>query len=214
MSYTIKRAVGYGMTWDRFKQFTLIEASTGSISEQLRKRFEALNVEDMTVPKEEGRSGPHGAPHVIERQLLAKTSSLGGKSPEMGRPEDLFALVQNPDNITDVIFFPNMIYAKAWLRSDSTLDYGFERYGRGEDISETRDFTTYIRHGHFPYNKFLTNDLGEVLPYDDYALDAELPDSGIFGALPEEIRWYLTKHHIMSADGIASLRPVLAQWWA
>jgi hypothetical protein len=33
------------------------------------------------------------------------------------------------------------------------------------------------------------------------------------GAVPGEIRWYMTKHRILTNEGVNELRPVLAQWW-
>jgi hypothetical protein len=35
----------------------------------------------------------------------------------------------------------------------------------------------------------------------------------IVGAVPGEIRWYMTKHRILTNEGVNELRPVLAQWW-
>ena len=221
MGIKIHRATGYGMPWLTFR--TLSE-SMGELAphpendddfyERFRKRFDALTAEQLTISKEERRLRTEHAPYTLEPHLLAKSVTMGGRvNPEFGRARNLYQLVMNPDKITDIIFFPNMIYANAWFRSDSTVDYMFERFGQGVDVQECVDFTRYVRHGVHPYDKFLVDKNNQPLSYSDHCIEYEDGDSGIRGAVPQEIRWYLTKFGFLDDAGVNELRPVVAQWW-
>jgi hypothetical protein len=221
MSIKIHRATGYGMPWATFQKLAKFTAGatvdpdeSRSFYEQFKEKFDTLTGEQLFMTKEERRLRPQHSPYSLEPHLLAKSLTMGGReSPEFGRSEALYQLVMNPDFITDIIFFPNMIYANSWYRSDSTLDYMFERFGQGVDVHDSSDFTRYIRHGVYPYDKFLVDKDGTPLCYEDYCLDYQDAESGIRGAIPHEIRWYLTKFGFLDDAGVDELRPVVAQWW-
>lgn len=217
MGIKIHRATGYGMPWKTFQELAKFTTGTDAncdFYELFTDKFEALTKEDLFMTKEERKLRPQHSPYSLEPHLLAESLTMGGRyTPEFGRAEDLYQLVMNPDYITDIIFFPNMMYANSWYRSDNTVDYMFECFGKDVDFHESPNFTKYIRHGVYPYDKFLVDKDGQPLSYDDYCMDYQNPESGIRGAIPHEIRWYLTKFGFLDNAGVNELRPVIAQWW-
>ncbi len=220
MGIKINRATGYGMPWKTFQDLaqsaSALAASGAGVSfyDRFTEKFNALTAEQLFMTKEERRLRVEHGPYALEPHLLAKNVTMGGRNtPEFGRAESLYQLVMNPDYITDIIFFPNVMYANAWHRSDSTIDYMFQRFGQGVDVHECSDFTRYVRHGVFPYDKFLVDKNGSPLSYQENCLDYEDEESGIRGAIPQEIRWYLTKFGFLNDAGVDELRPVVAQWW-
>jgi len=217
MSIRIHRATGYGMPWKTFQALAKVAPETDAedrFYEMFTEKFAALTKDDLFMTKEERKLRREHSPYALELQLLAKRPTMGGRyTPEFGRPEDLFQMVRNPDYITDIIFFPNAMYAKAWHRSDDTVDYMFERFGKAIDVDDSADFTKYVRHGVYPYDKFLVDKNGQPLSYEEHCMDYQCPESGIRGAIPQEIRWYLTKYGFLDDAGVDELRPIIAQWW-
>lgn len=221
MGIKIHRATGYGMPWPTFQNLAGSAGAlaahseiSGSFYDRFSEKFNALTAEQLFMTKEERRLRAEHSPYSLEPHLLAKNVTMGGRNtPDFGRAENLYQLVMTPDYITDIIFFPNMMYANAWYRSDSTMDYMFERFGQGVDVHECSNFTRYIRHGVYPYDKFLIDKNGSPLSYEENCLDYQDEESGIRGAIPQEIRWYLTKFGFLDDAGVNELRPVVAQWW-
>jgi hypothetical protein len=217
MGIKIHRATGYGLPWKTFQTIAKFSSATdvdGEFYELFKEKFASLTKDDLIMTKEERKDRPEHSPYALESHLLARSLTLGGRhTPEFGRPEQLYQLVMNPDYITDIIFFPNIMYANSWHRSDDTVDFMFERFGKDVDVHDAPDFTKYVRHGVYPYDRFLVDKDGEYLSYDEHCLEYQDPESGIRGAVPHEIRWYLTKFGFLDHAGVNELRPVIAQWW-
>lgn len=214
MGLKIHKATGYGMPWNTFQKVAAFNKSDKQIDfyETFKKKFDALTDEDLTMSKEERKTRLPHSPYALEPRLLAKNVTMGGRyEADLGRADQLYQIVMTPDYVTDIIFFPNVLYGKAWHRSDDTVDYMFDVFGKDGD--EPSNVTNYIRHGVYPYNKFLIDKDGNPISYEEYCLDYMEPGSDISCAVPHEICWYLTKFGFLDTADLKELRPVIAQWW-
>jgi hypothetical protein len=208
------------MTWEAFRSAALFGNNSptsdgeGSFQEIFCDKFDALTPEDLIMSKEERRDRLEFSPFSLEPHLLSRNLTRGGRDdPNYGEARDLYQIVGNPDYNTDIIFFPNMMYAKSWYHYSDTVDYMFEMFGQHKDIADSPNFTKYIRHGVYPYDKHIVDKDGEPLSYEEHCLDFSCEGSDIRGAIPHEIRWYLTKFGFLDEAGVKLLRPVVAQWW-
>lgn len=220
MPLKIHRAMGYGMPWKRFEELSTLPLcgdDDDELWEVLFNTFNGFKELDLTMTKEERREFSEGPlrPWIITGNLLQLDVKLGQENQkvEIGHAGDLFTFVSNPDYTTDVIFFPNLVWGKKWHRKADDLDLVFEAYGRDSGEDAPRNFTNYRRFGFYPYGKYVMTKDGTPIEnafIDDEPLKGEHCE---VGAIPGEIRWYMTKHGILTNDGVNELRPVLAQWW-
>jgi len=224
MPFKLNRAMGYGMPWEKFEALCTLPVcgdDDDEMWEVLFNTFNGFKENDLTMSKEERSefsSGQH-RPFIITRNLLQLDIKLGSDAPvEVGHGGDLFTFVGNLDKTTDVIFFPNLVWGKKWYRTADILDLVFDTYGEGGGDGEHRYYTNYRRLGFYPYGQYVMTKDGT--PVDGEHIvnftfeDVPLTDEHeIVGAVPGEIRWYMTKHGILTNEGVNELRPVLAQWW-
>lgn len=223
MTTKLYRAMGYGMPWERFQELCTLPLcgdDDDELWDVLFNTFNGFKEADLTMTKEERREFSEGPlrPAIIDGNLLHLDFKIGrgGGDVEVGHAGDLFTFVSNPDYTTDVIFFPNLVWGKKWLRTRDSLDLVFDAYGHDGGEGVQRHFTNYRRFGFYPYGQYaMTKDgtpvEGEpMVSFEDNPLSE---DDDIVGAVPGEIRWYMTKHGILTNEGVNELRPVLAQWW-
>lgn len=217
MSYRIHRGMGWGMSIARFDELCQLPKDEDGVTESLHTAFTRLSDEDLTVDDKIYRALFYGdglKPYpILQKRLLATGYDTYGVDPSpAGRATDLYTFVSTPDETTDVMFFPNLWYHSKWYRWDDDLDYAFERYRDDDNDGSPRDFTKYVRFGHYPWQNSLMDCNGDPCEWQHYTLlnkrDDWLP------AVPSEIRWYLTQHGIMDHAGVNELRPLVAQWWS
>jgi hypothetical protein len=222
MSTRIHRAMGYGMPIDRFKRLSLIgrdSVSNDSFSDMICDYFSALTDSDLTVPDDVYQrifySPKPNHPAIFETRLLATRFTNGGRvATDIGKSEDLFEIVMDCDELRHIIFFPNLYYRKKWCRCDDALDYEFEKWrntGARGDQTEPRDIATYTEYGPYPFSNYLMLQDGTPIKWQHFNEVEKHPEW--LPAVPSEIRWYLTKHNIMTENGVNQLRPIIAQWW-
>lgn len=217
MGYRIHRAMGWGMPINKFEDFYTGPADEYGVTESLYELFNKLTDADLTVDDYVYRALFYGdglKPHPIcqKRLLAAEYNSDIRDYDKIGSATDLFAFVSTPDETTDVIFFPNLYYRSRWCRWDDDLDFAFERYRSNNDDNEPRDFTRYVRFGHYPWTNDLMDINGNPVHWDHYTALNQRTDW--LAAVPSEIRWYLTQYGVMTQQGVNELRPVIAQWWS
>lgn len=215
MSYRIHRGMGWGMPLARFEELCQLPKDEDGATESLYSAFCRLSDEDLTVEDKLYRALFYGdglKPYpILQKRLLATGYDTYGVDPTpAGRATDLYTFVSTPDETTDVMFFPNLWYHSKWYRWDDDLDYAFERHRDDEGIP--RDFTKYVRFGHYPWQNSITDTDGNPIEWTHYSL-LEKRDDWI-PAVPSEIRWYLTQHSILDNAGVNELRPLIAQWWS
>lgn len=220
MPLKIHRAMGYGMPWDRFQELCILPLcgdDDDELWEVLFNKFNGFSEDDLTMDKYERSKFSEGplTPWICNPNLLHLDIKIGnsGKNVEVGHGGDLFRFVSNPDYTTDVIFFPNLVWGKKWYRNSDILDLVFEAFGRDSGDGFPRNFTNYRRFGFYPYGQYMMTKDGTPIE-NDFIDDEPLKEKHCeVGAIPGEIRWYMTKHGILTNEGVNELRPVLAQWW-
>lgn len=221
MSLKLHRAIGYGMSWGRFQELSTLPLcgdDDDELWEVLLNKFHGFKTEDLALTKEERKEfgGGQHRPAIMVENLLQLGISIGRNGPplEYGHGSDLFVFVQNPDYTTDVVFFPNLLWGKSWYRKQDYLDLVFEAFGRDSGDGSPRAFTNYQRYGFYPYSQYVMTKDGQPVE-DHYIIDGPLKEEHAeIGAIPGEIRWLMTKHGILTNEGVNELRPVIAQWWA
>jgi hypothetical protein len=219
MGMYIHRAIGYGMSWHNFEALTTLDCEAHKTLDCLHKTFKEATNEQLTIPKEVTtlglRPGP-GHPPFLERRLLAKRYTDGGRlEAETGRATDLYLTVTTPDETTDVVFFPNLMFGSKWQRSNDEIDYHFERWRDGTDRSghsEPRDFVKYVAYGHYPYTNYVMTIDGKPHEWLPFWEMRERPN--LVPNIPSEIRWYMKELGILDEAGVNQLRPLIAQWWS
>lgn len=227
MSIVLHRAIGYGMPWKRFEQLFRERNDIEDVHEELFARARSVDPADLIISKDYARAtfpglidepgATYTPPHVLERNLLAKTVTLGGiREAALGRPDQLFTTVCDPDNTHEIMFFPGMMRAATWYHYGDCVDFAFELWGResnGKRYLEDapRAFTKYLETGHSPFNELLMHPDGRPAEHD-YWWRGENRDALIPG-VPEEIRFFIEALRLMPKHGVAELRPMLAQWW-
>lgn len=219
MSYRIHRVMGYGMPWHQFESLCTLDCEAQDTHEELYRKMQNLTEADLTMSKE-FRNQLWNTKHVsspIECNLLKFT--LNNEFPNTERNGScLWELIHNPDETTDVCFFPSAIYAKKWRHYDSYLDYAFEQWRDVEKPSKhdegcsPRNFTKYLPFGHYPFANDIMLEDGTPEPWE-YFFHLRKRDDWV-PAPPSEIRWYLTTHGIMDNAGLNKLRPLIAQYWS
>lgn len=228
MGVRFHRAIGYGMPWERFTALFLERNDADCAHDALNARFRNADPADFVVPKEIRRStypgllgNPEGLPtppHFLELNLLSKNVTLDGRvDANLGHATDLFTLVRDSDNTHDIIFFPNAMLAQQWVHYHDAIDVAFglwkeEWRGNRSTEDEPKRYTKYIETGHYPFTHLLMHEDGAAAEHD-YWWHGQNKDRMLPG-VPAEIRWYVEKLGLLSLDGCAQLRPVLAQWWA
>ena len=126
-----------------------------------------------------------------------------------GAKDDLYKIIWDGDDITDIIFFPSAEIAKQWFRWDDAIDYAFETWEAIKNNKpDCRNFTEYMHMGHYPWSGNFADKNNNRVSADDIHTKDEL-----YPAIPAEIRWYLVNFGIMTHDGVSQLRPLIAQWW-
>lgn len=223
MSYRIHRAMGWGMPWAKFTSLCLLKDDhEPSISELLYDKFNSLSDADLTVdPKEQhvinalSYNGTARPNMIMEHRLLSKNYTDFGRQPsDIGHADDLFTLVQTPDETLDIIFFPNLNYRRKWYRYSDDMDYAFEQH-RVTDVDDdwdvARDFTKYTSTNPYPFSNYIMNLQGDPIQWESYS-DLQRRNDWA-PAVPSEIHWYLQRFEIMDREGVCQLRPLIAQWW-
>lgn len=219
MGIAMHRAIGYGLEWHAFESRCLFDCESHETRQALEDRFASLKEEDLTVDDEAyatAWSSPE-APSIMEKRLLSRTFTDGGRRPaDIGPTSSLYQFLQEPNDRdpTHVLFFPNATYRRRWSRRDDDLDLSFERWREGDDRrcdSSCRSFVKSVPYGHYPWTNYLMLEDGTPEPWRRHVELQERPD--IVPAVPAEIRWYLTRHGVLSDEGVNCLRPMLAQWW-
>lgn len=223
MGTRIHRAIGYGMPWGDFVRRLRLPVCDDGPGEALWEKFHSLSDADLTVPRETYEklfyaAGDAKPPIILETRLLARNYTDGGRrEADLGRAEDLYALVRDPDETHHIVFFPNLAYARSWRKRDETIDYVFEQWRdvkvdharKGQ--AEPRSFARYVGYGHYPLTNNLMAADGAPVPWRPFWEVEEHPEW--LPAVPSEIRWYLTTHGVLDDAGVNALRPIVAQWW-
>lgn len=224
MSYRIARMMGWGMPWSKFEELAILPEHEDGKSESLYSIFSKVTDEQMTIPKDycSWVFNTPNVPMILDSRLLSEVfTKCGRKEAKIVSGVKLFTLVSNPDNTTDVIFYPSAYYAKEWHRRNDDLDYAFEAWSRevkGKKLGERgaqsgpRDFTIYTGYNPYPFSSHLMLEDGTPQSWDHYHLIEKRPD--LLPAVPSEIRWYLKELKVLDDAGINQLRPCIAQVWS
>jgi hypothetical protein len=226
MSIVLHRAIGYGMPWSRFTQLYKQLHETNDVHGHLWQLLDKLEHAALIIPKEYRKSSypgilgepmSHPTPvHILEPNLLARGVTLGGRiDVPIGRPSDLVQIVQDPDNVHEIMFFPSAMYAKQWVHYGDAVDYAFEMWGKQSDgkrgnADDWTSVTKYIETGHGSFSELLMHPDGTRAEYDYWW---ERGDEGMLAGIPEEIRWFLKTFNILPDHAIIEVRPLIAQWW-
>lgn len=215
MSFSIKKAMGWGMTWEAFQALTLIKDS----EDLLESLYDAFDVDPSVLIIDKATvSDSFKTPNVaaiIENNLLSTTfTRFSDDEPTYGPGTNLF-FTDGYDRIGNIGFFPNLYYREKWYRRDDSLDYEFERWRDGtarHQIADPRNISEFVGYGFHPWTNYMMNLNGA--PYPMYTTHTFIEESNAVPFVPLEIRWYLKKLNILNDTGINCLRPLISQWWS
>lgn len=211
MSIHLQKAIGYGISVENFNKFN---KTTDSIYEQLYK-LNSFKNSDFIIPEDNNFS------FIINNDLL--TIVEGYNNYRIGKPSELFDIVfDENENISEIIFFPALCYKSQWYRFSNSIDYielNFLENPNKKIFYKT--IIKYLPYGIYPFHTLLMDKDGNNIPYkipknihksiNNYLIEHK---DTIFPAVPNEIRWYLTKFNILSKEGINQIRPIYAKWWS
>lgn len=222
MSIRLHRAMGWGMSANQFRELAGLNAddSYDSVYEYLEKKFEGVTAKRLTYKPDhvyealKYREGDARFLPIFQRNLLAKEfePKENARVP-VGHADELCTTIYIGDNLSHVLFYPNLYYKKKWHRTNDDIDYAFEVSTEVgcQDEPNLRDYVKILKFGHYPWTNSLMDKEGEPLKWDLYSNLNRRNDW--LPAVPTEIRWYLTELEILDNKAVNELRPMAAQYW-
>jgi hypothetical protein len=220
MSTRLYRCMGWGMDTDTFKKYAkLDDDGADTVYEYLETKLSTLSDEQLTFKPdrvyEALKYGPGDARAtlIVQKRLLATKFTMNGKpKAPIGRAEDLWTCIDVNEEMSHIMFFPNLYYRAKWYRWDDDLDFAFEMSQEaGQRECEMLDKLKVMKFGHYPWTNAIMDREGHPLHWKPYfELDKSVE---WLPAVPTEIRWYLTEYEILPVNGVNQLRPMAAQYW-
>lgn len=210
MGIRVKKAIGYGMTIDEFKNFSplyeKIKDTDGEMYEFLDSTKEVLKTSSDDFKESYA---------LHERQYLHfdpltkdNNNSLYDMVHFIGYEEGSY---------TDVLFIPSERFIKQWYRHDDGIDYAEERWfggnTRSDDIGRSEDIVKYVTYGHYPYSNNLMGPDGSYEAWRCYK-EPEGKELSILPCPPAELVYWTQKTDMLNKNGVLKLKPMIATWWS
>ena len=196
MPARVHKAVGYGMPIDDFYANLLLPVDR---NEYLGDELDRLIGHHRNLVYK----GSDVTWRVLEKGVLTHDTS----------PGDLIMQVGDYDDVDHVIMFPSDKTKADWCRFSDTIDHTFTYADlNGDQPPEGR--VKYLDFGIPPFQGLRMDSNGVEVKCgpDDSLFDFERDPSLIIG-VPDALRWWLIHTGVFSLDGVAKLRPMIAEWW-
>lgn len=209
MGIRINKAIGYGMPWKEFTQFS-------PLSDQLRDSsfYEVFKDEDGCKFNEPFISD---SDEFKTKYALHDKQFLSFKIAEEKTISDLIYMI-GYDDPEHILFMPSEYHIKKWYRYDDGIDYAERRWPNKDNLTRKYegnghlDEIKYLPYGHYPYTNNLMDTLGNHVKWTNF-MDFYDKEDSIIPEPPSSIVYYTQKLGILNKAGVLRLKPMIATWW-